>query len=70
MAAPGQPIPDGFRQKAPVMDMAQRGPEVERDATPELARLTVPQLREMARRRDIEGTDSMRKAELIHALAD
>lgn len=67
VAAPGQPIPAGFREATPTQDFAERGPEQAQSADQELARLTVPQLRELAARKGIE-TDGLRKAELIEAL--
>ena len=69
VAAPGQPVPDGFREPAPAQDHAQRGPEVSQSgrAKSELSSLTVPQLRELAKRKGVD-TDGLRKAEIIAAL--
>lgn len=69
VAAPGQPIPDGYREPAPAVNLAAPKPATTQSekVTAELSSLTVPQLRELARRKGVEF-DGLRKAELIQAI--
>jgi hypothetical protein len=68
VAAPGQPIPEGFDEETGSLVTTSASRESEASAA-ELDEMTVPQLRELAAERGIGVDDKAKKAELIEALS-